>query len=264
VDSVRDGVVDAYLDRIGAVRPDRADAAALRELQLCHLRTVPFENLSIHLGEEIRLVEDFLVEKVVTRQRGGFCYELNGAFAALLTALGYRVTLLAARVADGDRFGPPFAHLGLRVDLDEPWLVDVGFGRFTHHPLRLDSREPQPDPAGTFEIVDGPDGDLDVLREGQPEYRLERRPRALAHFAPTCWYQRTSPESPFTRSLVCTRLTGSGRITLSGATLIDTAGGHRDERIIDSADEVLAVYRDVFGIVLDRLPEDPAHGRPVG
>ena len=93
-----DSWVDAYLDRIGAERPARPDGEALRDLHVRHLRTVPFENLSIHLGEDIVLDEDRLVAKVVDRRRGGFCYELGGAFGALLTALGYEVTPLAARV----------------------------------------------------------------------------------------------------------------------------------------------------------------------
>ncbi|HKO85179.1 MAG TPA: arylamine N-acetyltransferase, partial [Actinomycetota bacterium] len=82
--------MEAYLARIGGARPWRTDAATLRELQLRHLLTVPFENLSIHLGEPIVLDPEALVDKLVQRRRGGFCYELNGAFATLLAALGFR------------------------------------------------------------------------------------------------------------------------------------------------------------------------------
>lgn len=248
-------MVDAYLARIGAVRPASPDLAALRELQQRHLLTVPFENLSIHLGEQIVLDEAALVAKLVERRRGGFCYELNGAFAALLTALGYRVTMLAARVLlDPERIGPLFAHLALRVDLGEPWLVDVGFGSFCRYPLRLDERGDQPDPDGTFRVVERGDGDLEVLQDGQPQYRLETRPRTLADFAPTCWWQQTSPESHFTRSLTCSRLTGDGRITLSGNRLIRTVDGNRKEERLGSDAEVLAAYQRHFGITLDRVP----------
>lgn len=250
--------VDAYLARIGAARPAATDAAVLRDLQVRHLRTVPFENLSIHLGEEITLAGDALFDKIVARRRGGFCYELNGAFAALLSALGYPVTLMSARVATADGFGPPFDHLALRVDLGEPWLVDVGFGRFSHFPLRLDVRTEQPDPGGTFLLIETDDGDVDVFRDGEPEYRLEQRPRALADFVPTCWFHRTSPDSHFTRSLICSRLTHTGRITLSGRTFVDTVDGRRAERVLDTDEDVLAAYRDEFGIALDRLPPAPA------
>lgn len=184
-----DTAVTAYLDRIGADRPAGADAGALRELHARHLATVPFENLDIHLGTPIELAEDRLLDKVVRQRRGGFCYELNGAFAALLRALGFRVTLLAASVSGPDGYGPPFDHLALRVDLDEPWLADVGFGRHSRYPLRLAGRADQPDPGGTFRLADAPAGDVAVLRDGEPQYRVEPRPRALADFAPTCWWQ---------------------------------------------------------------------------
>ncbi len=256
--SVDDSQVEAYLARIGAARPAATDAAALRELQVRHLHTVPFENLSIHLGEDITLTADALFGKIVTRRRGGFCYELNGAFAALLTALGYRVTLMAARVGTPDGLSPPFDHVALRVDLDEPWLVDVGFGRFSHFPLRLDVRTGQPEPGGVFRVVETVDGDLDVYRDDELEYRLEQRPRTLAECVPTCWFQQTSPDSHFTRSLVCSRLTDTGRITLSDRTIVDTANGQRTERVLETDESVLATYLDQFGIALDRLPPTPA------
>ena len=120
----------AYLDRIGARAPERPDLPSLRRLMRSHLASVPFENLSIHLGEVIRLSDEALLGKIVDRRRGGFCYELNGAFAWLLRDLGYRVTMLGARVYGGGQLGPPYDHMTLVVDLDEPWLVDVGFGRF--------------------------------------------------------------------------------------------------------------------------------------
>src|SRR5579863_4375985 len=97
----------------------------LRVLQLAHLRAVPFENLSIHMGEPILLSLETLFQKIVARRRGGFCHELNGAFAGLLDALGYPVQILSARVFGSAGLGPPFDHMALRVDLEHPWLVDV-------------------------------------------------------------------------------------------------------------------------------------------
>lgn len=247
--------VDGYLARIGVDRPRRADAEALRDLQDAHLRTVPFENLSIHLGEEIVLEEQPLWDKVVARHRGGFCYELNGLFAALLSALGFPVTLLAARVWSGpERLGPPFDHLALRVEARGPWLVDVGFGSFSQYPLRLDEPGDQADPGGRFRVVEGEYGERDVLQGGEPQYRLEPRPRELAEFAPTCWYHRTCPASHFTRSLTCSLATDDGRITLSGRRLIRTVHGARQEQKLSSDAEVLAAYRTWFGITLDRVP----------
>jgi N-hydroxyarylamine O-acetyltransferase len=119
---------------------------ALRDLHRLHQVAVPFENLSIHLDEPISLNEADLVDKIVTRRRGGFCYELNGTFALLLEALGFGVTRAAARVHMGGRFGPPFDHLALIVQPDvgtARWLADVGFGNHGVYPLRLDDRGEQ-------------------------------------------------------------------------------------------------------------------------
>ncbi|WP_124283979.1 arylamine N-acetyltransferase [Streptomyces sp. NBC_01260] len=259
--------VDSYLARIGATRPDRPDAAALRELQLRHLTAVPFENLSIHLGEDIVLEEQTLLDKIVAGRRGGFCYELNGAFAALLRELGFEVALLQARVhGDDGKLGIPYDHLALRVGTDDgtgPWLADVGFGDHAQHPLALDDRTDQEDPRGTFRIrrapaeaaEDGEDyGDVEVLRDGAPQFRLDPRPRALADFRAGAWYHRTSPDSGFTRAPVCSRFTAAGRITLSGRKLVTTVGAERHETPLGSDDEVLAAYHEHFGLRLDRLP----------
>ncbi|MEW2508909.1 arylamine N-acetyltransferase [Streptomyces sp. NPDC046870] len=273
--------IDAYLRRLGLTHPPRPTSETLRELHLRHLRTVPFENLSVHLGEEITLEEKRLLDKVTEARRGGFCYELNGAFGTLLAALGYEVELLAGRVyGDEGRLGIPYDHLALRVRTadGDTWLADVGFGTHSHWPLAYAERGEQDDPGGSFRVVDaGPDpagarggaapgtGDLDVVRDGTPQYRLETRPRALGDFAAGAWWHSTSPRSHFTRSLVCSRLTEDGeRITLSGRRLRTTTGGGTQEtRELETDEEVLTVYRERFGIELSRVPAvrdpDPNH-----
>ncbi|HEV7964531.1 MAG TPA: arylamine N-acetyltransferase [Actinoplanes sp.] len=249
--------VTAYLDRIGATRPAAADAAALRDLHRAHQVAVPFENLSIHLGESISLADDDLIGKIVGRRRGGFCYELNGAFAILLEALGYRVVRVAARVYGGGRLGPPFDHLALLVSTPDgggPWLADVGFGNHSTYPLLFTSRDEQIDPGGRFTLIDAEADDVDVVKDGTSEYRIERRERLLADFGPTCWWQQTSPESHFTRGTICSRIDDGGRISISGRTLIRTNGAARSELPLPTDDDVLAAYRDHFGIILTRAP----------
>ncbi|MER6910919.1 arylamine N-acetyltransferase [Streptomyces sp. NPDC000594] len=257
-------ITDAYLRRIGARRPLRADLAALRRLQSCHVRTVPFENLSLHLGEDIVLEERPLLAKIVDRGRGGFCYELNGAFAVLLRHLGFTVTLAEARTWDAEgRLGIPYDHLALLVSLGDGGrrLVDVGFGDNSHHPLDLDERGEQRDAAGVFRITEAGEGALEVSRDGRPQYRLETRPREPADFRAGAWWHRTSPESPFTRSLVCSLATAEGRITLSGRRLVVTVRGERREETLPDGVPLLAAYREHFGLRLDRLPVDPGgHG----
>src|SRR5262245_46819965 len=223
--------------------------------------TVPFENLSIHLAEPISLDERDLIDKIVRRRRGGFCYELNGAFALLLEALGVRVSRVAARVYGEEGLSPPFDHLALVVrpaDGSGPWLADVGFGSHSDYPLLLDARDDQDDPAGRFRLAEADAGDLDVLKDGQPQYRLETRERSLADCVPTCWWQQTSPQSHFTQSTICSRLTPGGRMSISGRMLIRTQDGARSEQRLDTDDALLAPYRAHFGNTLSRLPDDPA------
>lgn len=251
---------ETYLQRIGAAPAAAADTAVLRSLHRAHQTAVPFENLSIHLSEPISLAEDDLVEKIVRRGRGGFCYELNGLFALLLEALGARVTRVAARVHGDGHLGPPFDHLALIVlaaDGSGPWLADVGFGSHSVYPLALDGRTDQADPSGLFRLADVAEGDVDVLKDGKPQYRVETRSRQLDDFVPTCWYQQTSPSSHFTQSTICSRLTDDGRVSVSGRTLIRTSGGARSEEPLPDDAALLAAYREYFGIVLSRAPSFP-------
>src|SRR5262245_59151663 len=92
--------VQAYLKRIGFQGAFGRDEETLRQLHLAHLLRVPFENLSIHAQQPIVLDDAALFEKIVVRRRGGFCYELNGLFSALLRELGFAVSRLSAQVAN--------------------------------------------------------------------------------------------------------------------------------------------------------------------
>jgi N-hydroxyarylamine O-acetyltransferase len=249
METLTDQQRDRYLERIGVAGGLDAD---LDELQFAHLQHVPFENLSIHLGDPIELTTAALYEKIVTRRRGGFCYELNGLFSRLLVSLGHDVELLAACVYM-PTLSPLFDHMALRVgDL----LVDVGFGRHSARPLRTDTEDDQPDLFGNFRVVGAEQGDLDVLRDGEPQYRVERRPRRMLDFEPTCWWQQTAPTSHFREGPVCSlQVADGGQLTLAARRLIRTSGaGERTETPLNTDAEVLAAYRDRFGVDLDRVP----------
>src|SRR6201986_436760 len=227
--------------RVGVTPTAAGNAAGLRTLHRAHQMKVPFVNLSIHLAEPISLDERDLIDKIVRRRRGGFCYELNGAFALLLEALGAQVSRVAARVYGEAGLSPPFDHLALIVrpaDGSGPWLADVGFGSHSAYPLLLEARDDQDDPAGRFRLAEAGAGDVDGLKDGQPQYRLETRERSLADCVPTCWWQQTSPQSHFTQSTICSRLTPGGRVSISGRTLILTQDGTRTEQLLDT-DEAL-------------------------
>ena len=253
-----------YLDRINYAGPTAPAAGTLRALHLAHLRSVPFENLDIHLGRPIRLDRAALYEKFVLNRRGGFCYEQNGLFSWLLQQLGFDVTLLEASVmGDDGRFGPPFDHLTLRVlcpaDPDQPalpWLADVGFGDSFRQPLRLDRLGvPQQEGARAYQI-DEADGSL-LLQQREPDgkwekqYRFTRQPRRLADFAEMCMYHQTSPHSHFTQRRVCSLATANGRLTLSEQKLIITESGKRRERVVGE-DEYQTLLEECFVIKLDK------------
>ncbi len=244
--------VDAYLARLAYAGPSSPSSATLTALHLAHLFNVPFENLDVG-RRPIVLDEAALFEKIVQRRRGGFCYELNGLFAALLRELGFRVTLVSARAANAAGvFGPELDHLALIVDLDERWLVDVGFGDCFLEPLRLDSGDVTSQGKREYR-VDESGGERTLLQreaEWKPQYRFTVEARALADFTGMCAYHQTSPESPFTRRSTCSIATKSGRVTLSGDRLILTRDGAREERPVAEAEKA-ALLREHFGVTLD-------------
>jgi N-hydroxyarylamine O-acetyltransferase len=255
--------IDGYLTRIG--QPSPAGGAApslplLRALHQAHMLAVPFENLSIHYGQPIVLENAALFAKIVTRRRGGFCYELNGLFAWLLRALGYDVSLLSAEVARAaGGFNPPFDHLTLCVHGLEgaDWLADVGFGDSFWQPLRLARDVEQHDADGRRYRLRAADGaDYWLLEQEaddghwEPQYRFTLSPHALADFSDRCHYHQTSPDSSFTRKRVCSLAVPDGRITLSELTLIETHAGARGERVLPSEDAYRAALAARFGVVV--------------
>jgi N-hydroxyarylamine O-acetyltransferase len=248
--------VDRYLDRIAYAGARRPVIDTLCGLHVAHLRAVPFENLSIHLREPIRLELDALEDKIVARRRGGFCYELNGLFAALLEALGFTVSRLAARVyGPGGALGIPFDHLALAVELDEPWLVDVGFGDSFSYPLRLLEAGEQRDGGRRYRL--DRDGDLCTLHERRGDadpqrlYQVSLTPHSLSAFADGCRYHQTSPDSPFTRRRICSVETPGGRVTVSDRRLLFTTdhGTRVEHELPDDAAAREAIER-YFGIVV--------------
>lgn len=236
----------AYLQRIGFTDVPPADLATLRALQRAHLLAVPFENLDIHLGRAIALDVDAMVGKIADQRRGGFCYELNGSFAALLMSLGFDVTLHEALVTDTSI---RFDHLALLVTIGPGrYLTDVGFGAFTDEPLNAADRDEQQDTAGTFRITQRPDGWLQVTGGRGPEYRYCLEPLALQDFHPGCSFHQT-PASHFAKATVCSLRTTDGRVTLSGLVLTETIDGRKTTTDLTPS-ELGGVLADRFGVRL--------------
>ena len=246
--------INEYLRRINYDGPLSPSAETLRQLQVAHLLTVPFENLSIHLGERIVLEDNSLFGKIVVRRRGGFCYELNGLFAALLRALGFKVIMLSAQVAYAEgMFGPEFDHMALLVTLEERWLVDVGFGDSFREPLLLEKGDEQMQWERVYRIV-ADNGRFSLLQrenngEWKSQYRFGLQPHIYSDFEEMCRYHQTSPQSHFTRQRICSLATSEGRLTLSDRRLITTfKGGGRQERLLEDEKAYLELLRSLFGI----------------
>jgi N-hydroxyarylamine O-acetyltransferase len=246
----------AYLQRINYTGPLDLTAETLAGLHQAHLLAVPFENLDIHLNRPIVPDEAAFFHKIVTGRRGGFCYELNGLFAALLRELGFNVTLLSARVSRGDgAFGPEFDHLILLVQLEERWLADVGFGDCFREPLRLDEPGEQIQPMGAYRLTHEAEAwtlwERAEAMSWQPQYQFTLQPRQLADFAEMCHYQQTAPESHFTQKRICSLPTPEGRVSLSDLRLIITRNGQREERELANQAEVKLALWEWFGVRLD-------------
>jgi N-hydroxyarylamine O-acetyltransferase len=236
-----------YLDRIQVDHVPEPTLAGLEKLHEQHLMNAPFENLDIHRGVPIVLDLEKILEKIVTRRRGGFCYELNAAFAWLLTELGYDVTMLSAEVARPDgTFGIPFDHMTLGVEIDgAPWLADVGFGEGFLRPIPLDDRA-----SGDYHLAR--EEDVWFLLHGKTvKYRFTLAPRKLHEYEAACTYQQTSDESTFTQRVFVTRATPDGRVTLTRERLIRSRGrGKSQSSIVDAAAWRNALETH-FGIVLE-------------
>lgn len=246
---------DAYLERIGLDRAQMpVSARSLAELQSSHLLHVPFENLDIHWKRPIVLDTSRFFEKIVGQRRGGFCYELNGAFNELLRALGFRTRLVSARVSDGNGgFGPEYDHLAIIVTIGEiEYLTDVGFGNFAASPLQIVPDIDQADEVGVFRMRRGDFGVIEVLSTAGSEWKVEYsfglNGRDLREFSGMCEFHQTSPDSHFTRGKLCSILTKNGRKTLTDRAFVKTGRGGRIETPIASDDEFYRLLKAEFGI----------------
>jgi N-hydroxyarylamine O-acetyltransferase len=253
--------VPLYLARLGYAGPLSPTAETLRALHTAHMYSVPFENLDIGLGRRLSLSRAALFDKIVTRRRGGFCYELNGLFAWLLERLGFSVSYLSARIVNATgQEGPEFDHLTLAVVCPadgrpaERWLADVGCGDSFVEPLRLAPGVEQVQGGRAFWLAERGD-DLDCwqrLAGAEPErqYAFSLQPRQFpSDYEPMCLHQQTAPESHFTQHRMCTLATPAGRLTLSDRRWIVTEHGVRRETQIDDAEFERRLRAD-FGVAL--------------
>ncbi|RXM34016.1 Arylamine N-acetyltransferase, pineal gland isozyme NAT-10 [Acipenser ruthenus] len=268
-----------YFARIGYKEPNhKADLKTLTELHEHHIRSIPFENLSIHCGEKITLDLETIYNKLVRNKRGGWCYENNQLFSWVLKEIGYDVTYLGAKVP-GLQPNCFESHLFIKVLVDgKPYIADVGYGIFWQiwQPLELISGKDQPQLPGVFRL-DEDKGVWNLQKTGRRSdvpnesfgvssllanslfkkvYSFTLVPRQIKDFTETCTFFQTSPESLFTNKSVCSLQAATGFRALIGWTYCEVTYNYQEGvDLIDVStvpdEEVEKVLEEKFGVVLE-------------
>lgn len=251
-DKLTPAQLDAYLARIGYAGLREPSLATLRALHRAHVLAIPFENLDVQLGNPPTLDPQRIFDKLVTRRRGGWCYEQNGLFGRALATLGFAVTRLSAgvmRQENGDFVMG--SHLALKVPAEgREWLADVGFGSTQIEPLPLaEAAWCEAPMAG--EITRTEDGYWRLAISDGPmplSFDFHDRPAEEAQLDALCTWQGADPQSIFVQNLVVQQRRPQGHTMLRGKVLTQTGPGTSEQRELGSADELLAILRDEFAL----------------
>lgn len=243
--------LDAYLDRIGYRGPLAPTRDALAGIMRAHIKSIPFENLDVQLGRPITGDLSAIFAKLVGRRRGGWCYEQNGLLGWALAALGFEVMRVAGgvmRVASGDAVLGN--HLALIVTLDEPLLVDAGFGGSLAEPIAL-APGAHRHPPYDLTLARADDGfwRYEEWSRGRP-FSFDFRPEAAdpALLARQQASLQTDPDSPFVLNLVAQQRTGDRHASLRGRVLTLTRGDRYEEFLVEDAETLVATLLTRFGL----------------
>jgi N-hydroxyarylamine O-acetyltransferase len=257
-----------YLQRLGFDAPPAPTLETLRQLQLRHTGAFAFENLTTLSGQPVLIDLPSIEQKVLHDGRGGYCYELNNLFLALLQVLGFDARGLSGRVVMGQPEGAWTArtHRLSLVTLDGVrYITDVGFGGMVPTaPLMLDTPAEQFTPHEPYRIEQHEDGytlRANVAGEWRAMYIFDLQRQEDIDYAVGNWYVSTHPESSFARQLMVAR-TGEGwRRTLNnGSFAIHRIGSETERRQVTDVDELLGLLRSEFDI---RVPREAALRRVI-
>lgn len=253
--------LDAYLDRIGYSGKRTPELDTFIELHRLHVQTFPFENINSLMGWPVSLDIMSLQSKFLVDGRGGYCYEQNLLFKAVLEALGFTVTGLAARVMM-DRppeSRPPRSHMLLKVDLDgTSYIADTGFGGMSlATPIRLVADEIQTTSHETRRLIKDSDEYImqaEVRGEWKTLYRFGLAPYFLSDYEVYNWYICSHPNSHFTKGLIVARVAPTGRYTLRNNDLaFHDLKGETERKLLTTADDLRNALKDIF---LIKIPDD--------
>jgi N-hydroxyarylamine O-acetyltransferase len=252
--------LDAYFRRIGYAGLAEPTLATLAALQARHPLAIPFENLDAFAGVPVRLDLDSLQRKLVAARRGGYCFEQNTLFAAVLERLGFAVTALAARVVWERPAGEVRArsHMLVLVALEGgDYICDVGFGGLTPTaPLRLEANIEQSTPHETFRVLRGAREfgvEARVRGEWKPLYRFDLQPQAAVDIEQMNFYVMAHVESPMLGRVMAARAAADRRHALRNGTLASYAlDGTEVKRDLPNVAALRAALTDVFGIDVPR------------
>ena len=242
-----------YLQRIGLDSAPAPDWEGLRQLHHAQFFAIPFENLDIQLGQPIRLDSRTLIEKLIYRQRGGYCFELNGLLLMALETLGFRARPLLARVHLND---PPSGrtHQLNAVQLgSETWLVDAGFGaggpRFPM--LMKDGWSQIQDGFGFRVLKQDPYGWIVQSWESswKDSYSFEEGWVSGPDIEVANFYTSHPPQSHFTTMRTVSKPTAGGRISLQNQVLTIIEGDSKQMFEVEES-ETLSVLAREFGLDL--------------
>jgi N-hydroxyarylamine O-acetyltransferase len=242
-----------YLHRIcfdGIARPD---LATLRAIHRAHQYAIPFENLDVLLRRPVDLDPEANFDKIVYRRRGGWCCEMNGVMGWALKEIGFEVMRIGAgvmRVLAGDaQLGN---HLCLLVRLDQPYLVDVGFGGSLAEPLplRASEREDRPYRLGLSELGDSYWRYAEIAHGDGEAFSFDFRaaPADEELLVRKCHFLQTDQASPFIQNLVVQRRTADTHLSLRGRVLSTIHTTRVDRKLLNSTDELVATLRDSFDL----------------
>ena len=251
-----------YLQRLGYDSAPPPTLKTLQDLQLRHVCTFAFESLSTLLHSPVPIDLPSIEQKVLLDGRGGYCFELNYLFLALLQALGFDARGLTGWVVMG---GSPDARTGRThrlslVTLDGVrYVTDVGFGGMVpSSPLQLDTETPQATAHEPYRLTfNGADYTLwaQVGEEWRGLYVFDLQVQADIDYIIGNWYVSTHPASVFVGQLKAARLAPGKRYTLANAHYaVHCLDQPSEKRAIESAEELLTLLQDTFGI---RLPAHP-------